>query len=125
MEIEILRLKERVQIALELGESHYREFKSAIEGPPDKKVSRGTKEICDDIASTLVAFANADGGELLVGVEDSGQVTGTNLSQEKIELLLNAPKNNVHTKTPLPNYKSKVIDYENKTIIYFSIPKGN
>lgn len=125
MEIEILRLKERVQIALELGESHYREFKSALEGPPDKKVSRGTKEICDDIASTLVAFANADGGELLVGVEDSGQVTGTNLTGEKIEILLNAPKNNVHTKTPLPNYKSKVIDYESKTIIYFSIPKGN
>lgn len=125
MEIEILRLKERVEIALELGESHYREFKSAQEGPPDRKISRDTKEICEDIARTLVAFANADGGELLVGVEDSGQVSGVHFSKEKVEILLNAPKSNVHGKTPLPNYKSKVIDYENKSILYFSIPKGN
>jgi ATP-dependent DNA helicase RecG len=125
MEIDVLRLKERVEIALELGESHYREFKSAQQGRPDQKISRDTKEICEDIARTLVAFANADGGELLVGVEDSGLVTGVQLSTAKIELLLNAPRNNVHSKTPLPNFKSKVIEYEGKTVLYFSIPKGN
>jgi len=29
---ELLRLKERVDIAIEIGESYYREFKSALEG---------------------------------------------------------------------------------------------
>jgi ATP-dependent DNA helicase RecG len=30
----------------------------------------------DDLASSLVAFANADGGLLLLGVDDQGQVSG-------------------------------------------------
>ncbi|MDO9184811.1 MAG: ATP-binding protein [Bacteroidia bacterium] len=124
-DIAILRLKERLEIALELGESHYREFKSGLQGPPEKKTNRDTKDVCDDIARTLVAFANADGGELLIGVEDSGVVTGLNYSADKIDVLLNAPKNNVHKNTPLPNYKTKITEIEGKTIIYFSIPKGN
>ncbi|NDV66242.1 ATP-binding protein [Bacteroides sp. 224] len=125
MELEILRLKERIEIALELGESHYREFKSGLKGTPDNKTNRDIKDVCDDIARTLVAFANADGGELLVGVEDSGIVSGLNYKEEKLEILLNAPKNNIHKDTPLPNYKSKIIEYESKKILYFSIPKGN
>jgi len=34
---QLLKLRERVEIAIEIGESHYREFKSAVEGPPNKK----------------------------------------------------------------------------------------
>ena len=68
--MEILRLKERINIAIEMGESHFREFKSGFEGPTASKTSRPIKDVCRDISKTLVAFANADGGELLVGVED-------------------------------------------------------
>ncbi|HTF17317.1 MAG TPA: ATP-binding protein [Chryseolinea sp.] len=125
MDIDILRLKERLEIALELGESHYREFKSGQEGPPERKVNRDMKSICDDISRTLVAFANADGGELLIGVEDSGQVTGIHFTKEKLELLINAPKTHVHKDTPLPNYKSRVTEIDGKTILYFTIPKGH
>ncbi|WP_295213709.1 ATP-binding protein [uncultured Chryseobacterium sp.] len=125
MDIEILKLKERLEIALELGESHYREFKSGQEGPPENKTNRDVKSVCEDISRTLVAFANADGGELLVGVEDSGQVSGLNYSQEKLEILLNAPKTHVHKNTPLPNFRSRITEYNGKTILYFSIPKGN
>ena len=70
--IDILRLKERLDIAIELGESHFREFKSCYEGPPTKKTPRDPKKICQDVARTLVAFANADGGELLVGAAIPG-----------------------------------------------------
>ena len=45
MEIELLRLKERIEIAIELGESHYREFKTALEGRPEAKTPRDLKEI--------------------------------------------------------------------------------
>jgi ATP-dependent DNA helicase RecG len=62
MESEILKLGERIDIALQLGESHFREFKSGFEGPPGKKYPRNLKRISVDIAQTLVAFANADGG---------------------------------------------------------------
>ncbi len=121
----VLLMKERIEIATKLGESHYREFKSAFEGTPGNKKPRNVASVCDDVARTLVAFANADGGELLIGVEDSGDITGVNYSQEKIDKILHAPVDCVHKKTPLPSYKSFVIDCDGKNIIYFSISKGN
>ena len=41
------------------------EFKSDLTKLPD-----------NDIIDAVVAFANTDGGELYLGVEDSGEVTG-------------------------------------------------
>lgn len=81
-----IAMKERAQTAITLGESHFREFKSCSEGIPGGKSKRPKKEIATDIAQTLVAFANADGGELLVGVEDNGEVTGINeFTEEEIK----------------------------------------
>src|SRR5271165_2545123 len=100
MDPDILRLSERLSIAIELGESHFRDFKSALDGPPSAKKAREPKAVCEDIAKTLVAFANADGGELVVGVEDDRQVTGLSYRPEVIELLRNAPRTNVHRDTP-------------------------
>jgi ATP-dependent DNA helicase RecG len=71
-----LLTSERAQLSASLGESHFREYKSGLHGVAGAKVKRPNPDICRDIASTLVAFANADGGELLVGVEDSGEVSG-------------------------------------------------
>ncbi|MDR5671261.1 ATP-binding protein, partial [Burkholderia cenocepacia] len=79
---------ERAKTAIDLGESHFREFKSALDGRPGEKKKRPIKEIATDIAQTLVAFANADGGELLVGVEDNGEITGIpTLSASEWEIL--------------------------------------
>lgn len=124
MDLDILRLKERIEIATEVGESHYREFKSAFEGPFGAKRPRELKEICYDIARTLVAFANADGGELYVGIEDDSTVTGIDFSEREISYLLSAPTNYVHKDTPLPSLKKSIIDYNGKKVIFFSVIKG-
>jgi len=121
---QLLKLKERVEIAIEIGESHYREFKSGFEGPPSNKKSRGVKEVCDDIAKTLVAFANADGGELFVGIEDDNTITGLSYSEEKISQILKAHENNILKDTPVSVKKSTLIDYDGKKIAYFSVEKG-
>lgn len=122
---EILGLKDRIDIALQLGESHFREFKTAVEGVSGAKKPRDFKEICVDIAQTLVAFANADGGELLIGVEDDGEVTGVgHLKDELIAGLLLAGKTHVHKDTPLPVPLATKVEYSGKLILYFSIPKG-
>ncbi|NET01918.1 MAG: hypothetical protein F6K61_15355 [Sphaerospermopsis sp. SIO1G1] len=123
---DILRLKERIEIALELGESYYREFKSALQGDPNDKKTRELKEICADIAKTLVAFANADGGEIFVGIEDDHTVTGLPFAEqkEKINAILNAPENYVLKDTPLSIKRKHIIDYEGKKVAYFSIDKG-
>lgn len=45
-----------------------------------------------DLATTLIAFANADGGRLLIGVEDDGSVSGLDpvTDREQVERLLRA-----------------------------------
>ncbi|MEM7659199.1 MAG: ATP-binding protein, partial [Bacteroidota bacterium] len=120
----LLRLKERVEIATELGESYYREFKSGYEGPPTSKTPRSFKDICYNVAKELVAFANADGGELFIGIEDNNIVTGLPHSDEKLSAILEASTNYVLTDTPLPIKRKNIIDYEGKKVVYFSVDKG-
>jgi ATP-dependent DNA helicase RecG len=124
MDLDLLRLKERIEIALELGESHYREFKTALEGRPGEKIPRELKNVCNDISKTLVAFANADGGELFVGIEDDNTVTGLPYNEEKVNAILNTPTNYVLKETPLPLKKAAIIDYNGLKVAFFSVEKG-
>ena len=121
---DVLLLAERVQLAIKIGESQYREFKSALHGPPGDKKPRTVAEVAENIGNSLVAFANADGGELLVGVEDDGTVTGIPFSGTQLTSVMEAPKRNVHRETPLPSPRAVSIDIEGKTVAYFSVPKG-
>ncbi|GGG94135.1 hypothetical protein GCM10007415_31490 [Parapedobacter pyrenivorans] len=120
----ILKLAERVDIAIEIGESYYREFKSAFEGSPNSKTPRRVPEIKYDVAKTLVAFANADGGELFVGIEDNHNVTGIPHNQNQVSEILNAPKDCILPDTPIPLKQGAVIDYKGKRVVYFSVNKG-
>lgn len=121
----LLKIKERVEIALETGESHFREFKSAFEGKYGKKVKRPVKEIAKNISKTLVAFANADGGELFIGIEDNSTVTGVPHTENDIEKIFNASSTHIHKSTPLREVKKFKIDWEGKTIVYFQTPKSS
>lgn len=121
---EVLELTERASLAIRVGESHFREFKSAFAGPLSQKTSRPARDIAVDIGRTLVAFANADGGELLIGVEDDGTVTGLPHPGEDKRLLLAAPTSYVHEGTPLPQMTKALIELEGKDVLYFYVPKG-
>jgi ATP-dependent DNA helicase RecG len=65
-----------VRTLLAGGESYYVEFKSAWSYGSEGKQPRDIKEVARDIGNALVAFANSEGGDLLVGVEDTGAITG-------------------------------------------------
>lgn len=120
-----IAISERARTAIELGESHFREFKSSLDGVPGQKKKRDIKDIATNIAQTLVAFANADGGELLIGVEDSGEITGLpGFSATDIALLEAAPTSRVHVDTPLPTVRKYHLNLDGKDVLYFSVPKS-
>ena len=58
-------------------EGQFLEFKSAHERPGGVRLKRRKAAgVARDIAETLSAMANADGGTLLLGLEDDKTVTG-------------------------------------------------
>lgn len=122
---ELLKLRDRIEIAVQVGESFYREFKSALDGKPNEKKPRDVKEICCDIAKTIVAFSNADGGELFVGIEDDFEITGCPHSKEEIQKMLNAYKDFVLKDTPISPKQACIINYDGKSVLYFAISKGD
>lgn len=77
------------------GETSNVEFKTAWDYGPDGKIPRDIKLVAKDIGEALVAFANTDGGDLLVGVEDSGDVTGVPWDGDKLRYLEQAPRQQV------------------------------
>jgi len=121
---EILLLQERVRNTINLGESHFREFKTALEGAPGSKKPRSPKIICKEIAEALVAFSNADGGELIIGVEDDGTITGLAHDDAEIASMLDAPKTHVHSDTSLPLISAAKTEINNKFVLFFSVSKG-
>lgn len=120
----LLILQERIKNTILLGESHFREFKSAFEGSPDNKKPGNVKNLCRYIGEALVAFANADGGELLIGVEDDGSVTGIPHKESEIENMLCAPKTYVYPGNDLPILSALKINFDGKFVLFFSVNKG-
>jgi ATP-dependent DNA helicase RecG len=53
-------------------------------------------------------MANADGGELVVGIEDDGAITGVPHAEDKVRLLLGAPKDRNYVTPPLPCHARQV-----------------
>jgi ATP-dependent DNA helicase RecG len=124
VQVDILGLEDRIINECALHESHFREFKSAVEGAPGAKQPRAVKAICRDIAEALVGFANADGGSLLVGVEDDGAITGVPHGPSEREAMLAAPNTYVHKDMTLPLVISTSVVVSGKIVLFFSVNKG-
>ncbi|MDI9364313.1 MAG: ATP-binding protein [Flavobacterium sp.] len=121
---DVLLLTDRVKNTLILGESHFREFKSALEGRPDNKKPRQVKSICADIGEALVSFANADGGAIIIGVEDDGTITGIPHSEDDVQAMLNSINTHVYKGQQLPLNNVNKLILDGKSILYFSVNKG-
>lgn len=121
---QVLIIQQKVKNTITLGESHFREFKTALEGKVGNKKPRLTKKICEDIAEALVSFANADGGEILIGVEDDGTITGVPHGDEDIAAMIAASKTHIYVGQELPMTASTKLKVNEQTVLYFSVNKG-
>ncbi|MBE0651664.1 MAG: ATP-binding protein [Bacteroidales bacterium] len=102
--MKIHRLKRRI----EEGEGLHLDFKFEISDAPK-------------IARSLVAFANTDGGSLLVGVKDNGVLRGI-ISEEEYYIVEMAASRYCK---PEVNFNTKEWDVKGIKILEIVIPKGD
>lgn len=73
---------DKVKAIIRKGESKTREYKQTLSLDVRKKTKE--KYIEGSVLKTIVAFLNTDGGDLLIGVKDSGEITGIELEIPKL-----------------------------------------
>ena len=80
-------------------------------------------EISDSkkIARTLVAFANTDGGRLLIGVKDNGNISGIRSEEEKFMIQTAAES----FCQPEVKFEAKEWNVNGKTVLEVIVPKSN
>lgn len=103
------------------GESYYVEFKGAWRYGPEGPSPREPQEIAQDIGRSIVGFTSADGGDLLVGVEDGGRITGVPHELEK-RLYLQAWRQ--HVQLPLEGdlpVRVSEVEVDGCTVLLFRV----
>ena len=99
-------------------EGQFLEFKSVWDrsGPTAKLLPR--REVRDTIVKCVAAFANADGGTLLVGVEDDGTATGHGYPTEAVREFEAAAARRL---TPTVEVRTATVDVNGSEILVFEV----
>src|SRR3954449_11058294 len=92
-----------------LRENQFFERKSAFDRSGGRPKQRNARAVAWDIAETLSAMANADGGELVIGLENEGDVTGVPQPEDKLALLRRAPGERQYV---LPSIRYQTRDFQ-------------
>jgi predicted HTH transcriptional regulator len=100
--------KKYIQELIRQGEHQQLDFKFAVNDA--RKIAR-----------SLVAFANTDGGKLLIGVKDNGAIAGVR-SEEEIHMIQAASE--LYSKPSVP-YKVKEWQVDGKVILEIDVEPGS
>ena len=113
------RQKEDIQRLIRDGESNRLEFKSTLRtnletGETDKRMEKA-------VLKTIVAFLNTDGGNLLIGVGDDGDIIGADIqsfeNKDKMGLHLTNLIASKIGNSFLPFITFNLIDFDDKVVI--------
>ena len=77
------------------------------------------RDVTKDIYKEVCALANADGGYILIGIDDSGNVAGCDAKK-----VLDAIANSLQSIIPPPKIKTHKFSIENKDIIVVEVEKS-
>jgi hypothetical protein len=101
----------RAEVWINGGERDTVEFKRDLPAQPQR------------VMRTIAAFANGEGGALLFGVEDDGEITGIPRKQTRaaIDLLTNLIRDTVR---PLPDFRAEIIQTAGRSIIALTVEPG-
>ena len=104
----------RIQKLLEAGESRIVEFKTA------------RRQLNRDLYETICAFLNRDGGDILLGVKDSGTVAGidpVHLHQMKKDLA--TAINNPQKLNPTSYLSIEEVQHEGVVLLHILVPPSS
>jgi ATP-dependent DNA helicase RecG len=103
-----------------LGQDEGQHFdrKSLFAGPEGAKRARNRREVRDQVAEYVAGFANAEGGILLLGIEDDHTIT---VPTDALRALLATPRARL---TP-PQPEGFVVVVEGKDLIVFDVPAAD
>ena len=111
---------EEIERQIRLGEDNHWEFKEIVFAG---NVPKGPRR--DDLADELAAFANTDGGVLLCGVTDSGDVQGMSREQmDALEQLLTEVCTDKIEPAIRPTILRREIE-EGKPLLLVHVPRGD
>ena len=104
---------------LSRGEGQFVEFKSAWDrgSRPPKRLRR--RALRDKIADVVAGFANADGGLLLVGVDDDGTPTGHGYSERDVAAFFEVPRRRLN---PATDCRTASLGLDGHEILAFQVP---
>ncbi len=81
------------------------------------------REITEDLKKEIIAFANADGGSILIGVEDDGTIVGLSNVDNEMNRITSMIRDAI--KPDLTMFvKTRTLNYEEKRIIRIDIQRG-
>jgi ATP-dependent DNA helicase RecG len=121
MKQHVLFTETELRVLFTRKEGQFIEFKSLWDRSKGKDNPHvlDRRKTRDLVAEYVAAFANADGGTLILGVEDNGRVTGYAYPEEAIKDLLAVPERRLRPPVPC-RYQRAVID--EKEILIFQVP---
>jgi ATP-dependent DNA helicase RecG len=105
----IIMMDHKIKALINQGENQFIEFKEQKVHP-------------DSIAKEMAAFANTQGGTILIGVSDQTEICGVDDSRNWEEWVANISRHNI---IPAIQADCIIVEIEGKKIVAVDIPKGN
>lgn len=102
-------MKDQIEYLASIGENQRLEYKQEYK-------PKGNK---DEFLETIVAFANAEGGILLIGVDDQGGIRGCgDLYEGQIHQIATGKIE------PYLEFEAKRVEYDGRPVIIVEVPEG-
>ncbi|MGB5147005.1 MAG: ATP-binding protein [Porticoccaceae bacterium] len=106
---------------LHQDEGQHFDRKSLYEGTEGAKRARNRRAVRDQVAEYVAGFANAEGGVLVLGIEDDHSVTGHSLPADALASLLSTPRARLQP----PQSEGFLVETQGKQLIVFDVPAAD
>ncbi len=106
---------------LDQDEGQHFDRKSLYEGEDSAKRSRNRRAVRDQVAEYVAGFANAEGGVLILGIEDDRTITGHQLPQDALNSILKTPSTRLKPAQP----DGFIMNVQGCELIVFDVPASD